>query len=195
MKLNLTILLALALGFPLAGQPSELATGRAYYSEGEFKKAAAHLQLAVKFNPNDAESNFWLGMSYEVLGDIAAPLGHRYYSRARIFFTRAAELAPARTDYRNELFNFLLDAAGASRGARRQAAALLRTVAESDSDFSSMRERFERDRKANASASTRLGDVFLAVPRAAYRVGEISASAFSKPPERDLVGACRSPRP
>ena len=43
MKLNLLILLPLAslLG-QAAGRQSELATGRAFYTAGEFKKAAAH---------------------------------------------------------------------------------------------------------------------------------------------------------
>ena len=72
MKLNLSVLILLAaLGGEAAGQESEFATGRAYYTEGEFKKAAAHFQLALKANPNDAESYYWMGMSYQVLADIA----------------------------------------------------------------------------------------------------------------------------
>src|ERR1700682_3415418 len=116
MKLNLSVLILLAvLGSEAAGQESEFATGRAYYAEGEFKKAVAHFQLALKVNPNDAESYYWMGMSYQVLADIAFPLDYKYTSKARISLTRATELAPGRLDYRRGLFDFLVDSAGSSK--------------------------------------------------------------------------------
>ena len=78
MKLNLSVLILLAvLGSEAAGQESEFATGRAYYTEGEFKKAVAHFQLALKVNPSDAESYHWMGMSYQVLADIAFPFADK----------------------------------------------------------------------------------------------------------------------
>jgi len=174
MKLNLSvILLFAALGGQASGQESEFATGRAYYTEGEFKKAAAHLQLALKVNPNDAESSYWLGMSYQVLADVAFPFAGKYTSKARVYLTRATELAPERLDYRRQLFDFLVDSAGSSRAAARQAADLLRTVPEPDPDYSYMHQRFERERRANASADARLGRLFLAIPRATYRLAEL----------------------
>src|SRR5580704_6459570 len=97
MKVNLTILTLLAtFSGPAAGQRSEIETGRAYYTQGEFKKAAVHFQLALKSDPNNAESNYWMGMACQRLADIALPFGGRYNARARIFLTRAVELAPTR---------------------------------------------------------------------------------------------------
>src|SRR5882724_4518744 len=123
MKLSLFVLTLLAvLGAEAAGQASEFATGRAYYMEGEFKKAVAHFQLALNANPNDAESYYWMGRSYQVLADIQSPFDYKYKSKARINLTKAMELAPGRSDYRRELFDFLVDSGGASRGAMRQAA-------------------------------------------------------------------------
>lgn len=180
MKLNLSVLILLgALGSEAAGQESEFAAGRAYYAEGEFKKAVAHFQLALKVNPNDAESYYWMGMSYQVLADIAFPFAGKYTSKARISLTRATELAPGRLDYRRELFDFLVDSAGSSRAAARQAADLLRTVPESDPDYSYMHQRFERERRENASANARLGRLFLAIPRATYSIAELPVSALS----------------
>src|SRR6266567_7895073 len=125
MKLYLSILILLAvLGSEAAGQKSEFATGRKYYVDGEFKKAVAHFQLALKVNPDDAESYYWMGMSYQVLADIAFPFAGRYTSKASVYLTRATELAPGRLDYRRELFDFLLNSAGSSRAAARQAADL-----------------------------------------------------------------------
>src|SRR6266852_3813700 len=116
MKYYFSVVIFLAaLSSEAAAQGSEFATGRAYYTEGEFKKAAAHFQLALKVNPNDAESYYWMGMSYQVLGDIAFPFAGKYTSKARVYLTRATELAPGRPDYRRELFEFLLDSAGYSR--------------------------------------------------------------------------------
>ncbi len=171
MKLNLLILMLLgALGGQAAGQSSEFATGRGYYTEGEFKKAAAHFRLAIKTNPNDAESCYWMGMSYQMLADIATPYAGKYNSKARVYLTKAMELEPSRQDYRRELFHFLLDSAGSSRTALEQAANILLTVPESDPDYIHMRRGFERESRANSSAQARLGRLFLAAPRAVYRI-------------------------
>jgi len=187
MKVNLTILTLLALfGSLAAAQQSEIATGRAYYTEGEFKKAAMHFQLSLKTGPDSAESYYWLGMSYQRLADIALPFGGRYNAKARLCLTRAVELAATRPDYRDELFEFLLDPAGSSRSALRQAAGILQTTSEADPSYAYMRERFESQSKANASTEARLGRLFLAVPQAAYRIAELPA-ALSKVREAQPV--------
>jgi tetratricopeptide (TPR) repeat protein len=179
MKLYFSVLILLgAVSSEASGQGSVLAAGRAYYTEGEFKKAVAHFRLALKVNPNDAESNYWMGMSYQALADIAFPFAGKYTSKARVYLTRATELAPGRLDYRRELFEFLLDSAGSSRAALRQAEDLLRTVPESDPDYSYMRQQFGEERRANASADARLGRLFLAIPRATYRLSELPVSAL-----------------
>ena len=188
-QLNLTIVALLAvLSGPAAGQRSEIETGRRYYTAGEFKKAAAHFQLALKSDPTNAESYYWMGMSYQRLADITLPFGAKYNAKERLCLAMAVELAPSRTDYRGELFGFLLDPAASSRSALQQAAGILQATAESDPDYSYMRERFERESKANYSAEARLGRLFFAVPQAAYRVVELPGVALSSrhgaPPAR-----------
>ena len=114
-KVKLPVILLFAgLCGAASGQQGEFAAGRASYDQGEFKKAAAHFQAALQVNPNDAGTYYWAGMSYQMLADIAAPFGHKYNAKARINLTRAMELAPNLSDYRRELFDFLLDSAGAS---------------------------------------------------------------------------------
>ena len=179
-KPNKLVLAMLAcLGGQAAGQQSEFATGRAYYAEGEFRKAAAHFQLAVKTNPNDAEAYYWMGMSYQVLADIATPFGGKYNSKARLYLTKAMELAPSRPDYRRELFDFLVDSANSSGTALKQAVAILQTVSESDPDYSYMRRRSEHGSGSNSSAEAILGSLLLVGPRAVYRIAELPASALS----------------
>jgi tetratricopeptide (TPR) repeat protein len=177
MKLNWLILILFAgLGCQAASLRSEFAAGREYYAAGEFKLAAAQFQRALQTNPNDAESYYWMGMSYQALADIAAPFGGKYTSRARVYLTKATELAPSRADYRRELFDFLLDSI-ASRAARRQAADILMSVPECDPDSGDMRRRFQEGRKTNSSAEARLGRLFLAAPQLAVRIVELPASA------------------
>ncbi len=158
MRVNLTILTLLgAFCGPAAGQRSEIEAGRTYYMAGEFKKAATHFQLALKTDPNTAEPYYWMGMSYQRLADIALPFGGRYNARARVYLTKAVQLAPTRSDYRGELFEFLLDPSAPSRSALRQAAGILQTTSEFDPEYSYMRERFDSESKANSSAEALLG--------------------------------------
>jgi tetratricopeptide (TPR) repeat protein len=182
MRLNLTILILFAgLCGAADAQTTEFAIGRAYYTEGQFKIAAAHFELALQTNPSGAESYYWAGMSYQMMADIAAPLGRKYNLKARDYLTRATELAPGRPEYRRELFNFLLDSAGSSRAIFQQAAAILRTVPESDPECTYMLRQLEQKGRANSSAEARLGRLLLAVPRAGYRIGEIPVSTVTAP--------------
>jgi len=171
MKLKLSVvLLFTGLGSAAVGQESEFAIGRAYYSEGQFKKAAGHFQRAFADDPDDAPACYWIGMSYQMLADIEVPFGHTYNVKARAYLTKAVELAPARADFRSELFNFLLDSAGSSRAALRQAAGILRTVSAADPDYTRMHRRFEEASRSSSSADAKLGRLFLAMPRAAGRI-------------------------
>jgi tetratricopeptide (TPR) repeat protein len=165
--LFLTLLTSLRAG---TVQRSEFVIGQDFYAAGEFKKAAAHFQLAAKANPGDADSYFWLGRSYRGLADISFPFAGHAALRARLYLTRATELAPDRPDCRRELFNLLLDSVGSSRTALRQAAAILQTVSADDPDYESMHRQFSDASKDSSSAQARLGRVLLAFPQAAYRL-------------------------
>ncbi len=179
MKLNLSILMFLAaFGGHAAAPRSEFAAGRAFYAEGEYKKAASYFQLAIHANLEDAESYYWLGMSYQVLADISTPFDRKYRSQARAYLTKATDLAPERRDYRMELFHFLLDSGGSSHDSRRQAEGILRTIPDADPDYSYMRRELDREKKTSASAESRLAELFLAGPRAAYCVAEAPVSAL-----------------
>jgi tetratricopeptide (TPR) repeat protein len=191
LKVSILILFAGLCSGAARGQESEYATGRGYYTEGQFKKAAAHFQLALKANPDSAESYYWMGMSYEMLGDIAAPFGGKDNRKARVYLTKATELAPMRPEYRRELFNFLLDSNASSRATLRQAAGILRTLPESDPEYTLMRWELERESRANVSVEARLGCLFLAAPQAAWRIAALPASVWSKRSERERLEARR----
>ena len=173
MKLHL----AMAIVFPvLAAQAadlqSEFAIGRSYYQDGNFKQAAVHFERALRAGANSAELNYWAGMSYQRLGDIATPFGGKYNAKALVHLTKAVDLAPARADYRGELFGFLLDSAWSSPRTLRLAAAMLRNTHELGPEYDAMRRQFEQEVRMNTSMGARLTRITLAVPRIADRVAE-----------------------
>jgi tetratricopeptide (TPR) repeat protein len=129
--------------------------GKASYQSGEFKQAAAHFQLALQSDPQRAEPHYWLGRSYESLADVATPFGRKYRGLARTHLTKAVELAPNRTEYRRELFDFLLDS-----GDLRQAEELLVKSAESDPEYDFMLARLYETKRLNGSVRGRLTQAF-----------------------------------
>jgi tetratricopeptide (TPR) repeat protein len=181
MKILLALTLSVA-GFAATGTQSEVALGRAYYRDGEFRKAAAHFELALRINPVDAEAHYRAGMSYEMLADIATPFDRKYNAKARRHLTRATELAPSRAEYRTELFHFLLDSGHSSRDSIRQALAILSTAPESDPEYASMRRALEDGNRARTSAENRVGGILLAGPRTAYRIAAPPVSIVSRRP-------------
>jgi len=118
-------------------------------------------------------------MSYQRLADIAMPFGGKSNASAREYLTKATRLAPGRPEYRDALFNFLLDTAHCSRTALRDAAGILSTMAESDASYIEMRRRFEQEIHLNSSANARLGRLFLMVPRVTYRIADLPASTLA----------------
>ena len=129
---------------------AELSAGKADYRAGEFARAAAHFQRAAAANPQNAEANYWLGLSYETLADIATPFGRKFRTLARTHLSAAVSAAPTQPEYRRELFEFLLDS-----GDLRRARAVLEP-AESDADYVFMISQLEERGRLNASARGRL---------------------------------------
>jgi tetratricopeptide (TPR) repeat protein len=170
---NIKLASMLVLMFAWLGQGAEsnneVSAGHNSYNAGNYKKAAAHFEKAVKTNPNDAAAYLWLGKSYALNGDLSGPLlGNRVLSKARASFAKAVELAPENHDYRREYFNFLLWT-DESKTALAQAERVLRTVPESDPDYVSMRWELLEGRNERKSAENRVAGIFLAVPKAAVR--------------------------
>jgi tetratricopeptide (TPR) repeat protein len=145
--------------------------GRGEYAAGEFKKAAAHFQRALKADPNDADSYFWLGKSYEMLADIGGPLlGVRASNKARFYLAKALQLAPDNKDYRYELFQ-LLTVSDHSPGALRQAESIIQMTPESDPDYPFMLLRLHQEYEARSSPEDRISSAFSAMPGQLARIG------------------------
>jgi tetratricopeptide (TPR) repeat protein len=173
MRLHLIIVTLLsAAGSPAADLQPGLASGQAYYRQGDFKRAANHFQRALRADPDDPELNYWLGMAYQGRSDLAAPFAAGYQSRALVYLTRAVELAPDRPRYRRELFDFLLDSGRTSPAALRRAATVLERTSASDPEFTYMRWRLDREKKMSSTADVAFDRALLSVPRAAFRAAQ-----------------------
>ncbi len=168
------------LGGTVSAQNPEFAAGRAAFARAEFRRAAAHFQRALKADPTNAEAYYWAGIAYERMADLATPFGGRYDAKSREYLGKALNLAPDRAEYREALFDSLLDAAeGGSPGALRRAADIVLAMSESDPNYDELHRRLADAGKRRISANTLLSDLLLLAPRASYRIAALPASAVS----------------
>jgi Flp pilus assembly protein TadD len=149
MKLTYLFLLAL----PIFAQQSEFTAGRSSFQAGEFKAAIAHFQRVLQDNPNDGASAYWIGRSYETLADIST-FGRGHRAKARVYLTKAVELAPKQPEYRRELFHFLVD------NDHLQQAWEVLAAAESDPEYDAMLNRFREARRRDSSLDGRVTKAF-----------------------------------
>jgi hypothetical protein len=155
---------------------SEMAAGLQFYEAAEFGNAAARFQMVCRRDAN-AEACYWTGVSYERLGDTKIPFGCSTSRKAQEYFAKAVALRPGQMEYRDGLFDFLLNYADCSRTGIRQAAEMLAATPESDPDYPRMRDRLQETVRWNKSLVSRLSNFFLLIPRATYRSAAWSAAA------------------
>jgi hypothetical protein len=120
-----------------------------------------------------------MGLCYQSIADLSEPFGAKYRAKARLALSKAVSLAPSRSDYRRELFAFLLDGDYVGATSFSQAADLLRSVPESDPDYFWMRGQFENAQRANSGMDARAGRLLRAGPQVAYRVADAPVSFLS----------------
>jgi hypothetical protein len=159
---------------------SDMAAGLQFYQTAEFGNAAARFQMGCRRDAN-AEACYWTGLSYERLGDTKIPFGCSTSRKAEEYFAKAAALQPSRTEYRDALFDFLLNYADCSRTAIQRAAEILTAMPESDPDYQRMRDRLQETVRWNKSLESRLSNFFLLIPRAAHRATAWPGTAFGSP--------------
>ena len=177
MKLSTAVItLIFLLSFAKSVFPAELQNqfeiGRNYYYSAEFKKAISHFERAIAVHPTDARAYFWLGKSYENLVLINGPmLGMNAGSKAHNDLDRAVQLAPEDREYRQELFEFLVNA-DYSRNALREADSILQTVSESDPDYPFMQLRLHEAHTARSSLEHRAGAVIATPLESLHMAGQ-----------------------
>jgi tetratricopeptide (TPR) repeat protein len=177
MKLHVafTLVLIFASGASSAESWRDRDAGHRDYDAAEFKKAASHFQQALKADPNDVDSCFWLGKSYEMLADLSGPLlGTRTSFKARLYLTEAFQLAPNNDDYRHELFEFLI-VSDHSPGALHLAETIIQVTPKSDPDYPFMQLQWQKECRVRSSAEYRVERAFGFLPQKLARISQTSA--------------------
>ncbi|MCS7315582.1 MAG: tetratricopeptide repeat protein [Bryobacterales bacterium] len=107
--------------------------GKAWYMEGDYKKASQCFEQAVAAEPGNARFHHWLGRAYgrraETSSFLTAPGLAR---KAREHFEKAVRLDPDNIEAVNDLFEYYLQAPGFLGGGLEKAEALLERIGRLD---------------------------------------------------------------
>jgi len=109
-------------------------TGRDYYMQADYKKAADALEKAVAAEPNNAEYVLWLGRAYGRRAETSSPLMAMVHAgKARQQFEKAVQLNPHYLEALNDLFEYYLEAPAFLGGGLDKAQRLAGEIAKVDS--------------------------------------------------------------
>jgi tetratricopeptide (TPR) repeat protein len=108
-------------------------TGRNYYMQGDYKKAAEALETALKQDPKSSTAALWLARAYGRRAETSSPFtAPAYASRAHQYFERAVQLDPHNLEALSDLFEYYLDAPGFLGGGVDKAEASVGRIAAVD---------------------------------------------------------------
>lgn len=150
--------------------------GKAWYMEGDYKKASQCFEKAVAADPRNSRSHHWLGRAYgrraETSSFITAPGLAR---KAREHFERAVELDPNNIEAINDLFEYYLQAPGFLGGGLEKAAALVERIGRLDPAERHYAEaRLAEKRREFARAEQHLRQALEQAPRQLGRVIDLA---------------------
>jgi tetratricopeptide (TPR) repeat protein len=98
---------------PVKDAASYALMGKAYYMDGEFRKATTYLEKAVTEDPRNADYYDWLGKAYGRRAEEASFLTALPLARkTRESFEKAAALDPRNLEALGDVFEFYLQAPG-----------------------------------------------------------------------------------
>lgn len=150
--------------------------GKAYYMEGDYKKASQCFEKAVAADPRNASYHLWLGRAYgkraETSSFVTAPGLAR---KAREQFEKAVELDPDNIEALNDLFEYYLEAPGFLGGGLDKAAALIERIGKLDPAERYYAEaRLAEKRREFARAEQHLRQALELAPRQIGRIVDLA---------------------
>ncbi len=150
--------------------------GRAYYMEGDYKKASECFEKAVALDPKNSAYRHWLGRAYgkraETSSFLTAP---GYAKKARREFEKAVELDPANGEALNDLFEYYLQAPGVLGGGLEKAASLIERIGKLDPAERHYAEaRLAEKRREFARAEQHFRQALEAAPRQLGRIIDLA---------------------
>lgn len=150
--------------------------GKAYYMEGDYKKASAYFEKAVAADPRNSAYHHWLGRAYgkraETSSFVTAP---GFARKARQHFEKAVELDPKNLEAINDLFEYYLEAPGFLGGGLEKAAALVERIRVLDPAEAHYAEaRLAEKRRELARAEQQLRQAIELAPRQLGRIIDLA---------------------
>lgn len=141
--------------------------GRAYFMNGDYRRATEALEKAAELNPKSSTVQMWMGRAYGRRAESAFPVAALgYASKTRQAFEKAVELNAANTEAVNDLFEYYVEAPSIVGGGTEKARNLLPLIAKNDPAESHFAEaRLLEDRKEFRSAEAQLKKAIDLAPR------------------------------
>ncbi len=150
--------------------------GKAWYMEGDYKKASQCFEKAVAADPRNSRYHHWLGRAYGKRAETSSFLTAPGLARkAREHFERAVELDPNSIEAVNDLFEYYLQAPGFLGGGLEKAAALVERIGQLDPAERHYAEaRLAEKRREFARAEQHLRQALEQAPRQLGRVIDLA---------------------
>jgi len=150
--------------------------GKAYYKEGDYKKASQCFEKAVAADPRNSAYHHWLGRAYGKRAETSSFLTAPGLARkAREQFERAVELDPDNVEALNDLFEYYLQAPGFLGGGLEKAAALVERIGRLDPAERHYAEaRLAEKRREFARAEQQLRQALQLAPRQLGRIVDLA---------------------
>jgi tetratricopeptide (TPR) repeat protein len=168
--------------FPAKDAAGYALLGKAYFMEGRFKEAAAHLEKAVGMDSGNSDYYDWLGRAYGRLAEESTVLSAFKYARKTVrAFERAVELGPSNLEALSDVFEYYLQAPGIVGGGIDKAENVARHFAGLDeAEYHWARARIAQQRKDVAAAEREFRAALDAAPNEVGRTLDLAAFLSSR---------------
>jgi len=150
--------------------------GKAYYMEGDYKKASQCFEKAVAADSRNSFYHLWLGRAYGKRAETSSFLTAPGLARkAREQFEKAVALDPHNIEALNDLFEYYLQAPGFLGGGLEKAAALVERIGRLDPAERHYAEaRLAEKRREFARAEQQLRQALQLAPRQLGRIMDLA---------------------
>jgi tetratricopeptide (TPR) repeat protein len=165
------------LSLPSKNAAGNALIGKAYYMDGEFRKAADFLEKAVREDPRNSEYHDWLGKAYGRRAEEASFLTALSYARkTRDSFETAAALDPQNLEALGDLFEYYLEAPGIVGGGVDKAERVAVSIGRVDqAEYHYARARLAEKRKDMRAAEGELRAAMRLAPGELGRVIDVAS--------------------
>jgi tetratricopeptide (TPR) repeat protein len=168
--------------------------GKAYYMDGEFRKATSCLEKAIAEDPQNSDYHDWLGKAYGRRAEEATFLTALPYARkTRESFEKAVALDPTNLEALGDLFEFYLQAPGIVGGGVEKAEGVAASIGRvNPAEYHYVRARLAEKRKDFRMAEEELRIAIRLAPDQIGRVIDLAKLLYRQGRYDESEGLFRS---